>query len=135
MFGNRRHKNFGAGMQRGNCICPQCGYSEIHQQGISCRTKKCPKCGATLQSEGATGSKLPSQNEQQSATKTQSRKEPKKEIPFPTVDESICIGCGKCIEICPQQTIIMENNKAKIIEADCKKCRKCVKICPVNAIQ
>jgi len=29
----------------GNCICPKCGYSELHQRGLPCNQKQCPKCG------------------------------------------------------------------------------------------
>lgn len=35
----------------GNCICPQCGYTEPHQQQAPCYDKKCPKCGAALTRE------------------------------------------------------------------------------------
>ena len=135
MFKNRRHASFRAEKQHGNCICPKCGYSEIHQQGISCRTKTCPKCGATLIREGVMATNISSPKEQNKVSGIESQRKPKKEIPFPVVNDDICIGCGNCIEICPQQTIIMENDKAKIIEANCKKCRICVKACPVNAIQ
>ncbi len=49
--GNRR---IGGGFLRGDggeCICPKCGYSEAHQLGSPCNTKKCPKCGATMARE------------------------------------------------------------------------------------
>jgi hypothetical protein len=32
----------------GNCVCPGCGYKELHNQGQPCNQKKCPKCGALL---------------------------------------------------------------------------------------
>ncbi len=32
----------------GNCVCPGCGYKELHNQGQPCNQKKCPKCGAFM---------------------------------------------------------------------------------------
>jgi len=32
----------------GQCVCPQCGQKETHEQGIPCTEKKCPQCGATM---------------------------------------------------------------------------------------
>jgi Na+-translocating ferredoxin:NAD+ oxidoreductase subunit B len=45
-----------------------------------------------------------------------------------------CIGCGKCVKICPHDAIVMENNIAYIIDDKCKLCRKCVPECPTSAI-
>ena len=47
--GGRR--GLGGGFARGSggvCLCPNCGYRESHQLGVSCYTKKCPKCGTTM---------------------------------------------------------------------------------------
>ena len=32
----------------GDCTCPQCGYSIIHQRGVPCSTLECPKCRINL---------------------------------------------------------------------------------------
>jgi len=32
----------------GFCICPQCGQQEIHQRGVPCFERQCPKCGAAM---------------------------------------------------------------------------------------
>jgi len=45
-----------------------------------------------------------------------------------------CIGCGKCVNICPFDAIIIENNLASIDPDKCRMCRKCVDVCPTGAI-
>jgi len=32
----------------GYCVCPKCGYRTPHQQGVSCPSMTCPKCGTKL---------------------------------------------------------------------------------------
>jgi ferredoxin len=45
-----------------------------------------------------------------------------------------CIGCGKCMKICPYEAITVSNNLAHIDFKKCKLCRKCVAECPTSAI-
>lgn len=49
------------------------------------------------------------------------------------VDEAKCIGCGLCQRECPNNAVIIENQKAKIIYEKCLGCAKCLAICPNNA--
>lgn len=35
----------------GRCICPACGQTVAHQQGVPCFQEKCPKCGTTMTRE------------------------------------------------------------------------------------
>ena len=42
----------------GFCICPKCGYKEVHQAGIPCREERCPNCGARMVREGSYHHKL-----------------------------------------------------------------------------
>ncbi|MBN1446586.1 MAG: DUF134 domain-containing protein [Bacteroidetes bacterium] len=37
----------------GNCICPKCGKSVPHPQGVPCREMRCPDCGKVLLREGS----------------------------------------------------------------------------------
>ncbi|NCB70036.1 MAG: 4Fe-4S dicluster domain-containing protein [Bacteroidia bacterium] len=55
-------------------------------------------------------------------------------IEYPKVDVDLCIGCGVCVEICPVNAIVMNDDKAFIIEDMCRNCQKCVRACPVGAI-
>lgn len=55
--------------------------------------------------------------------------------PHPVVDPNLCIGCGKCKEICSKNAIIIKDKKAKIIKKDCIHCFCCHEVCPVKAIE
>jgi len=37
----------------GNCICPKCGFTALHQRGTPCQEQRCPKCGAKMLREGS----------------------------------------------------------------------------------
>ena len=50
------------------------------------------------------------------------------------VTQDACIGCGRCISVCPQKCIRKENGKAKIIQQNCLHCGRCMEVCPVGAI-
>lgn len=54
--------------------------------------------------------------------------------PRPVINKKLCIGCGKCAEICSQDTIELKNKKAKIIKKKCIRCFCCHEMCPVKAI-
>jgi hypothetical protein len=30
------------------CVCPKCGYKQLHQRGVPCRSIHCPKCKSSL---------------------------------------------------------------------------------------
>ena len=45
-----------------------------------------------------------------------------------------CIGCGKCVKVCPFEAITLDKNHAYIDFTKCKLCRKCVEECPTGAI-
>jgi len=54
------------------------------------------------------------------------------------VDETICRGCGRCINMCPYQAITLKPNNiqgwyASVDEALCKGCGNCISVCPSSA--
>jgi formate hydrogenlyase subunit 6/NADH:ubiquinone oxidoreductase subunit I len=49
------------------------------------------------------------------------------------VDKEACTGCGVCVDVCPVEAIIMENEKASITD-ECSECGVCVDECPSDAI-
>ena len=55
--------------------------------------------------------------------------------PHPVIQQALCIGCGKCAEICSKDTIVIKNKKAKVIQNACIRCFCCHEMCPVKAIE
>lgn len=45
-----------------------------------------------------------------------------------------CVSCGKCVEVCPLQNIVLEDGHP-VWQHHCTMCMACYHHCPVNAIQ
>jgi len=54
---------------------------------------------------------------------------------MPWVDVELCTGCGVCVEECPVDTIVMNDDFAEIYMDDCIRCGICHAICPTEAIK
>ena len=50
------------------------------------------------------------------------------------IDEGNCIGCSRCMKVCPTEAIRITGGKASIQEERCIDCGKCHTACPVDAI-
>ncbi len=50
------------------------------------------------------------------------------------IDEEKCIGCEKCVKVCPVDALWMEEGIAELDEEVCISCSACVTACPVDAI-
>ncbi len=48
--------------------------------------------------------------------------------------EGRCVGCGKCIEVCPRHAIDLEAGKSSIRKEECIGCFECMTVCPEEAI-
>lgn len=47
-----------------------------------------------------------------------------------------CIGCRRCLSVCPQACIaIGKDGRAKIDAAHCLSCGRCVEVCPIQTIR
>ena len=50
------------------------------------------------------------------------------------VRKYLCLGCGLCVESCPQQAIRLIWDQAEIDQSRCDLCHLCVEVCPQGAI-
>ncbi len=130
MHGNKRFYN---GLKKrpstmaGNnsyCVCEQCGYTIPHLQGVPCRQNICPKCNTPL-TRGGQGQSL--QNSSNVGYKNAS-------ATIPIINANLCVGCGKCAQVCNKNAISIINKKAVIDANKCVNCRLCVGQCKINAI-
>ena len=58
-------------------------------------------------------------------------------MPKPVIDDSLCEGCGSCVELCPEVFEVREDEKAYVIGPDkCNtcNCQEAVDLCPTQAI-
>jgi len=53
----------------------------------------------------------------------------------PKVKRRRCIGCGDCVDHCPQKAISIEEKKAGIQGDVCIGCGECILVCPEGAVQ
>jgi electron transport complex protein RnfB len=52
------------------------------------------------------------------------------------IDEPACIGCTRCVEVCPVDAIIgAAQFTHTVIAADCTGCELCIPVCPVDCIR
>jgi electron transport complex protein RnfB len=51
------------------------------------------------------------------------------------IDESVCIGCAKCLPVCPTDAIVgARRHLHTVIAAECTGCELCIAPCPVDCI-
>ena len=50
------------------------------------------------------------------------------------VRKDLCLGCGLCVESCPQQAISIVLTTAEINQSRCNQCCLCFEVCPQGAI-
>ncbi len=132
---NKGHRQgFGQGhrgkSEGGYCTCTQCGYTLNHQPGIPCKSLFCPECQISLVRSEISGIK--SVEKQETVVEEKTGKIERK-ILYPKVIVEKCTACGACIEVCPTQTIVMENGKAFVKIENCRNCKRCMIACPENA--
>lgn len=51
-----------------------------------------------------------------------------------TVDREHCLGCGKCLAVCPERRIVMKDGRAYLQGQQCMECGHCRAACPEGAI-
>lgn len=50
------------------------------------------------------------------------------------VNESLCTGCGECVDVCPSGAIRLVNSVAQIEQSLCEECQACLSACRNGAI-
>lgn len=50
------------------------------------------------------------------------------------IDENLCIGCGRCVEVCPSETLSMALGKARVTGELSLGCGHCAAVCPSGAV-
>ncbi len=51
------------------------------------------------------------------------------------LDAEVCNGCGVCVQACPNQAMVLENDRPRIETSKCNGCGRCSSACPVGAWQ
>ena len=55
----------------------------------------------------------------------------------PTIDPSVCTGCGLCVQICPDNVLSLQDGRSQAGEGEfmgCIACGHCTAVCPTDAI-
>ncbi len=48
------------------------------------------------------------------------------------IDQQLCINCGLCQDICPEDAIIEKDGHLVVKDDDCIYCGACMHVCPSN---
>ncbi|MBQ9020421.1 MAG: 4Fe-4S binding protein [Eggerthellaceae bacterium] len=53
----------------------------------------------------------------------------------PVIDADECVGCGICVDACPQEVLEVAGGVAEVTNEDnCIACSDCLEECPMGAI-
>ena len=59
-----------------------------------------------------------------------------KDVTTLSYNSELCVGCGRCTEVCPHTVFGLHEKKAYIADKDsCMECGACSLNCPANAIE
>lgn len=50
------------------------------------------------------------------------------------IEDAKCVGCGRCVKVCPQKALYMEDQKSHLDVSKCIGCFECITVCPSKAI-
>lgn len=103
--------------------CPRCGKPVPEQSAF------CGNCGVPLELWKIHRSEIDEQGSEPAEGEKEAR-------PRPVINLSLCIGCGTCVDVCPEEgTLALVDGKAVL--ADPGKCTghaRCKEVCPTSAI-
>jgi electron transport complex protein RnfB len=114
------------GTQCGQCGYPGCAPAAAAIAHGEAPVTVCPPGGRALAEELATKLNLTIDlSEVADATPMLAR-----------VNEDICIGCARCLKVCPTDAIIGATRQIHTVIKDaCTGCNQCVKVCPTESLQ
>lgn len=59
-----------------------------------------------------------------------------KDVSTLQLDPTACVGCGRCVEVCPHQVMTLDERSARVQNRDaCMECGACATNCPTKAIR
>lgn len=50
------------------------------------------------------------------------------------MDEALCAGCGRCVEVCPFDALSLRDEVARVDDGACMGCGVCVAQCKLGAL-
>jgi len=53
----------------------------------------------------------------------------------PRIETALCVGCGRCRELCPADAVQISGAKASIDTGACIGCAECITVCPHDAVK
>ncbi|MCF8112886.1 MAG: 4Fe-4S binding protein [Desulfotignum sp.] len=58
-------------------------------------------------------------------------------VVVPIVGAADCSGCNACVQVCPDQAVLLKNQGEKpVIDPDlCRYCGKCIQVCPTHTLE
>lgn len=55
---------------------------------------------------------------------------------LPSIEIGSCTGCGKCVEVCPRNVLVIEDGRAKATNiVECSLCKLCIEECEAGAMK
>ncbi|MDT0496561.1 RnfABCDGE type electron transport complex subunit B [Algiphilus sp. W345] len=115
--------------------CTRCGYDGCrpYAEAIAsgeARINQCPPGG------GETIAELAAITGQPALPLDPAYGEPETQPFVALIDEARCIGCYKCIQVCPVDAIVgAPKLMHTVVEAECTGCELCLPPCPVDCIE
>lgn len=100
------------------------------------KMRPCPRCGKSILEASAFCSHCGAALAMWSVHRAEVRTGAATGKPKPVINASLCIGCGSCVEVCPE-TGTLELAGGKAILAHPERCTghaKCAEVCPTQAI-